>query len=83
MRRDGGKQRLQCNQRDPAHCEVYGGGQDLEVINEPELEDDSRHGERPNNREERPAPAASQSDEREWSVGAGDEQIDRAVVEDF
>ncbi len=83
MRWDGGKQRLHRYQGDPAHGEVYDGGQDLEVINEPELEDDSRHRERPNNREKRPAPAAAKSHKCERSVCASDEQINRAMVEDL
>lgn len=81
--RDRREQWLHRYQGDPAHGEVYGGGQDLEVINEPEFEDDSCHRESPDNREERPAPAAAKGDKRERRVGASDEQIDCAVIEDL
>ncbi len=54
----------------------------LEPLHGEALEEDAGDGQRPLHREDRPAQRATQRDEREGGVGAGDEQVDGGVVED-
>src|SRR5712691_12472881 len=80
--RDREKHRLDCNKREPAHQEVYHRGEDRKMLYKPHLEENPRHRQPPDYREQRPTPASTQIDEQEWGVRPGDEQIDGGMVAD-
>jgi hypothetical protein len=53
------------------------------MLDKPDLEQNPRHRQPPDDREQGPTPASSQVDEQEWGVSPGDEQIDGGVVADL
>ncbi len=52
------------------------------MLHKPDLEQNSRHRQSPDDREQRPTPASSKVDEQEWRISPGDEQIDGGMVAD-
>src|SRR5690606_22210924 len=75
--------RLDRHQYQPAHRDVDQRGQALEAAGVEQFEDHSGEGQDPDRGEYAPAPRAAQADQRERGVGAGDQQVDRAVVKDL
>ncbi len=77
------KHRLDRKKCEPAHQEVYRRGQDRKMFHKPDFEQNPRHRQSPDDREQRPTPASTQIDEQEWGVSPGDEQIYGGVIADL
>ncbi len=77
-----GENLARANHAEPAHRQIERCGENREAVGEPEFEQNAGDGNCPDNAEERPAPTAPQIDEQKWRVGAGDQGIDCAVIED-
>src|SRR4051812_27425221 len=67
----------------PAHGDVDEGGDDVVAVSENEFEDRTGGGESPEDAEEAPSPGAADEDEEERRVTAGDQGVDRDVVEEL
>ncbi len=76
------QQRLYGDQHHPAHQDIYHQRELLHFAQREDLEVDASNGQNPDHAEEGPAPAPAHHSERHGRVGAGDEQKDRAVVQD-
>src|SRR6476620_1211534 len=84
---DVGQQRPDGHEHEPAHTQVDSGRQHGEPTGAEEaLERDADSGPAPDDAERRPPPDAAYAHEDERSVRAGDEEVDRGMVqtaEDF
>ena len=69
------------NDTKPTHGEIQRGGENGKSIGKPKFEKDARNGDAPHNAEKRPTPTAAKIHKQKWCVGAGDEQVDGAMIE--
>ena len=67
---------------DPPHRDIEQGRNHVIAAGEVELEDRAGQGHRPEDGEQAPPPGAADQDEEERGVSAGDQKVDRDVVED-
>ena len=65
----------------PAHGDIYGGGDGPGAVDPGQAHGQPRDGQRPHHAEQRPAPGPPQGDEAHRGVGPGDEEIDGGVVQ--
>jgi len=68
---------------EPSLKQINDGRGDGEPADGQALEDNARDGGRPHDREKNPADRPAQCDQSERSVGAGDEEVDRRVIENL
>ena len=65
----------------PAHQQIDAHAQGAEAFRPAQLEEDAAQRERPDDGEQRPAGRAAKIDQQEGRIGAGDQQIDGAVIQ--
>src|SRR5215472_5193337 len=82
QRRKGGKKLADGDQGEPSHGEIKHGRDAGKASQEKYFEDHAARGQRPDNAQQRPAPGAAKADERERRVSAGDQKVDRHMVQD-